>query len=168
MIKHIPNLLKDLDPEVFGTDYNAQSIGWCSEHIDSVNFRTNNLEPPLDFPSDYFDVCYNFSVFTHSSDSVQLEWASELKRVLKPGGLLISTTHGKNFDHLIVTEQDQADHAKGKLVVQDGYEEGKKWFFAIHPDAFVTEKLLAAFTNVRKVDGTPWGITQDVWMSEKA
>lgn len=166
LIKHMPELLPGA--EIFGTDYNDRSIAWCQENIEGVAFKQNQLNPPLDFPDNHFDACYNFSVLTHLSEEVQLAWAAELHRVLKPGGMLVATTHGKNFEHLIVSEQDRADHASGKLVVQGGYEEGKKWFFAIHPDAFVTQKLLAAFDDVRRVNGAPWSITQDVWLAQKS
>jgi SAM-dependent methyltransferase len=168
LIRHIPGLLGDRLRTVTGADYNKESIAWCRANLSGIEFRENALLPPLPFADASFDVVYNFSVFTHLSESVQLEWVAELVRVLRPGGLLICTTHGDAFRYLLANKAEQARFDAGDVVVQGNYEEGKKWYFAIHPDAFVTGKLLSGLDQVARVEKRDDETTlQDVWVARK-
>ena len=55
-----------------------------------ADVRVNREQPPLDFPDDHFDLVTALSVFTHITDGWS-DWLLEIRRVLKPGGLLIAT-----------------------------------------------------------------------------
>ena len=55
-----------------------------------ADVRVNREQPPLDFPDDHFDLVTALSVFTHIADGWS-DWLLEIRRVLKPGGLLIAT-----------------------------------------------------------------------------
>lgn len=167
LIRHMPELLEQLDVEVEGTDYNEATIAWCRDNFPGITFTLNGLNPPLPFDEGRFTASYNFSVVTHLSEEVQMSWASELYRVLRPGGILLMTTHGKNFEHLLTERRELARYNDGEVVIQSKYEEGKKWFLAIHPEAFVKQRLLREFSEVHKLDGAPWAITQDVWLARK-
>jgi len=81
-----------------GTDIDNESIAWCQQYLITIaNFNTNHDLPPLHYPNNYFDFVYSISVFTHLPEDMQFQWLSELKRVLKPGGFLITTTHGEQL-----------------------------------------------------------------------
>ncbi len=60
--------------------------------------RTNVLttEPVLPYPDQYFDFVWANSVFTHIPHDKAAGWASELRRVVRPGGCLIVTAYGSN------------------------------------------------------------------------
>lgn len=168
LIRHIPEELGHRMGAVHGTDYNTRSIEWCRRSLPGLSFQTNEFMPPLAFDTDSFDAVYCFSVFTHLSEAAQLAWAEELWRVLKPGGVLICSTHGEANAHLLASEQERADFANGKVVVQGRYEEGKKWFFAIHPHAFVRDRLLKNFEDVALVQPRPeHNFDQDAWCARK-
>jgi len=168
LIRHMPMLLAPRAAEVVGTDYNGATIAWCKANVPGVDFALNGLMPPLPFPDDHFDVAYNFSVLTHLSEAAQLAWTAELKRVLKPGGALLSTTHGENYRYLLATPNERAAFAAGKCVTQGRYAEGKKFYFAIHPPLFVRHHLLTGFVEVDKLP-VPTGahIQQDLWFARK-
>ena len=51
--------------------------------------------PPTRYPAAFFDVVYSVSLFTHLDEPSQDQWLEELARILKPGGVLLVTTHGK-------------------------------------------------------------------------
>jgi SAM-dependent methyltransferase len=53
-------------------------------------------QPPLKFADDSFDALYSISVWSHFPEDVGMEWLREVKRVTKPGAILIITTAGKN------------------------------------------------------------------------
>ena len=168
LIRHLPDLLADHPLQLCGADYNPESIAWCRANLPGTEFVENALNPPLPLAEGRFDVVYNFSVFTHLSQAVQLAWAEELKRVLKPGGLLICTTHGDGYRHLLASGAEQQAYAAGQVVEQGRYREGRKWFLAVHPPAFVRSRLLAGWDSVQPVATHPEdGIEQDVWIARK-
>jgi SAM-dependent methyltransferase len=168
LIRHLPGLLEGRAAQVVGSDYNPRSIAWCREHLAGIGFVHNEILPPLPFAEAEFDAVYCFSVFTHLSEEAQRAWASELGRVLKPGGLLICTTHGDNYQYLLTSKDDRRRYDAGEVIIQGRYAEGKKWYFAIHPARFVREGLLKQFTGVERVAAEEDDqLLQDVWIAYK-
>ena len=88
--------------EFYGCDLDGPSIDWLTEHLSPPLhvFQSGEL-PSLPQPDAFFDLVYAFSVFTHLSDH-WAGWLLELRRVLKPDGLLFATflsePHWKEFD----------------------------------------------------------------------
>lgn len=83
-----------------GVDIDARAIRWIQENLPYVTARVNQPEPPLDYPDAFFDLVYNHSVFTHISEAHQDHWLQELRRVTKPGGILVLSVHGEHaFGH---------------------------------------------------------------------
>jgi SAM-dependent methyltransferase len=80
---------------LYGTDIDAEAIAWCREHIPYAKFSVNGGDPPLPFADGAFDLIFNHSVFTHIDEQRQDEWLTELRRVTRPGGLLVLSTHGE-------------------------------------------------------------------------
>jgi SAM-dependent methyltransferase len=161
-------LLDGMEVSLTGVDYNPESIAWCRQNLPGIRFVENGLAPPLGFPDSTFDVVYNFSVLTHLSEELQLAWMSELKRVLRPGGLLVFTTHGDAYRHLLVSQDEKRAYDEGRAVVQGGYQEGRKWFLAIHPEAFVRGRLLDGWSDSERIPVRPAeGVLQDVWAARK-
>ena len=77
-----------------GTDIDAEAISWCRNNLDFAEFGVNNPLPPLEYPSEAFDLVYAISVFTHLDEDYQFRWLNELKRVTKLGGVVLLTIHG--------------------------------------------------------------------------
>lgn len=90
--------------ELFGVDIQARPIQWMRVHF-PANFCvfTGNTMPHLPLPDASIDVIYGVSVFTHIK-YLWDAWLLELRRVLKPNGLLIQTIHSEHawkfyYDH---------------------------------------------------------------------
>jgi SAM-dependent methyltransferase len=70
---------------------------WCRENIDFAETEHTSVEPPLPYCDEQFDLVNALSVFTHLRLDLQFKWAWEVHRVLRPGGILFATTHGRLF-----------------------------------------------------------------------
>jgi SAM-dependent methyltransferase len=170
LIRHMPGLLGPRPLRIVGADYNPRSVEWNRRNLPGIDFVQNDLRPPFALPDDHFDAVYCISVFTHLSEDVQLEWAAELRRILKPGGLLICTTQGDAFRRVLVTDAERARYDNGEVVVLGKYREGRKYFLAIHPERFVRDNLLAGYQGVRRLHTRamkPDFFQQDAWIGWK-
>lgn len=77
------------DCELWGCDIDERSIEWINSELNPpLHAFANGEAPPLDQPSESFDLIWSVSVFTHLTDH-WADWLAELHRVLKPGGLAI-------------------------------------------------------------------------------
>jgi SAM-dependent methyltransferase len=130
--------------EVAGSDTNERAIEWCRRNLPFAEFEHHGLAPPLPFDDLRFDLVYALSVFTHLPEELQLLWMRELERVLRPGGLLLLSTHGEHY--LPRLEPDERERFRaGEVVVR--YEEvaGTNLCTTFHPPEYVRARLAAAF-----------------------
>ena len=78
----------------FRSEINEKHVAWCQANLRNVDTRLNGIRPPLPFDDGSMDLVYSLSLFTHLPEHLASEWLNDLARVLKPGALLITTTHG--------------------------------------------------------------------------
>ncbi len=90
---------------LWACDLHEGCARWCRENIDFAAVAHNSLEPPLPYEAGQFDLVYAFSVFTHLRLDLQLRWAAEVYRVLRPGGVLFASLHGPQFFSVFQAEQ---------------------------------------------------------------
>ena len=165
VIRHLPSRLGKTT-HVYGTDYNPETIEWCSRNISNVSFSLNSLNPPLSYESNKFDFIYCISVFTHLSETTGLLWIDELYRVLKPKGLCLITTSANTHNKELLSNEKKELEERG-IVVRGQYEEGKKMYLARHDASYVRQKLLKKFEVVEhSPSGFPF-IEQDYWLGRK-
>lgn len=88
---HLERLRPDL--QLSGCDIDAQGVAWCREHLQG-DFQAIDPMPPLPYPDASFDAVFGVSVMAHLTAEVQAAWLLELRRVLRPGGLLALSVHG--------------------------------------------------------------------------
>jgi SAM-dependent methyltransferase len=86
--------------ELTGVDVDARAIAWAHRHLKGT-YLTIPRHPPTPFPRASFDVAVVASVFTHLNEHDARSWLAELHRILRPGGLLISTTHGAHLAYIV-------------------------------------------------------------------
>ena len=126
--------------EIYGSDYNPRLIRWCAANLPFAHFSVNDLQPPLSFDDEFFDVVYALSVVTHLPEPLGRLWIAELSRVLRPGGLLLLTTHGDSYlDRL--TAEEQAQYLAGALVVRRPAAAGTNLCTVFHPEQYVRNEL---------------------------
>ena len=166
VIRHMPSTL-GADARIFGSDYNADTISWCSRHLPGITFATNGLQPPLPYEDDSFHFAYSISVFTHLAEATGLSWTTELHRVMKPGGILVVTTSGDSAFESEMLPRERDEYVRTGVVVRGDYAEGKKMFLTRHSPAYVRTKLLAKFDIVEHRPAAFPFIAQDYWVARK-
>lgn len=134
-------------PEIHGCDYNPELVRWCADNLPFLRAEVNDLQPPSPYESDTFDLVYAVSILTHMTEDLGRAWMAEFARILRPGGLLLFTTHGDGYRDRL-TSPERAAYDRGALVVQRAGVVGKNACAAYHPHTYVHERLLVGFESV--------------------
>ena len=114
--------------EAWGVDLSAEMIFWCHQNLSPpFNFAVSTTAPQLFFEDRFFNAICCFSVFTHIDD-LYLSWLCELRRILKPDGLMYVTF----FDEATARIQQEMD-AKPfqRRVKSETYQQFTEIVFAI-------------------------------------
>jgi SAM-dependent methyltransferase len=82
---------------IWGCDVHKECADWCRANIPFAETMHTNIDPPLPYANSQFDLVYALSVYTHLRLDMQFQWAWEIHRVLRPGGVLFGTFHGPFF-----------------------------------------------------------------------
>ena len=122
VVRHLPEVFPGC--EIYGTDYNEKTIDWCSKNIENVSFSHNGINPPLSYESDFFDMIYGISIFTHLSEPNHKAWYDELIRVSRKGAILLLTTQGE-ATKAKMTETERQIFESGKIVIRGQVKEKK-------------------------------------------
>jgi SAM-dependent methyltransferase len=78
--------------EIHGSDVSEEMVTWAAQNLcpPIAGVIVNGEDPPLPYPDDHFDLVMAFSVFTHLVENWST-WLLEMRRILKPDGILIAT-----------------------------------------------------------------------------
>ncbi|MCH2033620.1 MAG: class I SAM-dependent methyltransferase [Tenacibaculum sp.] len=168
VLRHLPSIAGN-NNRYFGCDYNPKYVKWCSENLENIDFKLNEVTPPLEYENKKFDLVYGISIFTHLSLEQHHTWFEELHRILKPNGILFLTTHG-NAHQFKLTDKESIKYDKGELIVHDFKKEGNRLFSSYQPESFMTE--ITERYNLSTLKHIPGEITngkpqQDVWIFKK-
>ena len=125
---------------LYGTDIDEQAIAWCKENLaEFASFTVNDEWPPLPFDDGFFDLIFSVSVFTHLPETMQTAWLEELRRVSKPGGLVLLSVCG---EHLAAEGEVGDQFAQtGFLYVTGNPTEGLPDFYQVtyHSEQYIKE-----------------------------
>ena len=150
--------MKTLAPgaQFAGADIDVKALKWCKANLTFASFCLSKEAPPISLAADTFDLIYAISVFTHLDEGHQFLWLEELRRIAKPGAIVVLTVH-------------QSKNGEG-LVFERSYEEGlfPAWYQnAYHSKEYVFENFGKYF---KVLDYLPRGMNahQDVVVLEKS
>ena len=79
--------------DLYGVDIDADNVAWCAAHING-RFTTIAPEPPTSYADNVFGAIYGISVLTHLTREYEALWLAELRRIAKPGGLVLLSVLG--------------------------------------------------------------------------
>lgn len=109
--------LKDFTAgHVVGSDVNQKYIDICRKTIPQGAFVKNAIRPPLEFPDGHFGVVTAYSVFSHLSEDLALQWFREFERILRPGGMALITVRTWNFIRKTLSGRDQPEDPSDPLI----------------------------------------------------
>jgi hypothetical protein len=58
-------------PSLYGCDYDPKLVEWCLRNLPFMEAAVNDLEQPLRYEAEQFDLVYALSVFTHKSEPLE-------------------------------------------------------------------------------------------------
>ena len=95
VLRHFYRQRSDLDWTLMGCDAQSSHIEWLRQNWpQEICVYAGSIFPKLPFEDNSIDIIYGMSVFTHIKYHWDF-WLLELRRVLKPGGLLLQTIHAE-------------------------------------------------------------------------
>jgi SAM-dependent methyltransferase len=104
-IKDIPSA------KIWGCDPEEEMIKICKEQNVYCNFECINPYPPTSFQDSSFDLIYSYSVFSHLSEDLHFRILQEITRILRPGGIYITTTRKRDFIEECASMRERKDLA---------------------------------------------------------
>jgi SAM-dependent methyltransferase len=118
--------IKDIEQQkLWGCDPAAEVVQWCNLQSKWWNFEYINPYPPTIFADNTFDFIYSFSVFSHLSEEFHLNLLSEIRRILKPGGIYVTTTRNREAIQFFSESSSVAKNV-------DGYDHGEYCHYNFH------------------------------------
>jgi len=91
---------------IVGRDIDAEAMAWCRQYLHTLgDFETNEHWPPTSLTPASFDLIYAISVFTHLAEEMQFAWLNELRRLAKPGALLLLSVHPITLNTTVIADQ---------------------------------------------------------------
>ena len=85
----------DREPSVvrlIGADLDREAIEWCCRHLRGRFVPVAEI-PPTSLEEGSIDLVYCISVFTHRDEQRQRLWLAEIRRLLRPRGMLLASMH---------------------------------------------------------------------------
>lgn len=167
IIRHMPAIVSN-NCKFFATDYNANSIDWCSKNLPNIKFNKNELSAKLPYQDNSMDIIYGISIFTHLSKKMHYEWFNELHRVLKPNGIMLLSMQGDNFK-VKLTQKELQQYNQGEIVVRGSVKEGHRMYSAFHPKPFMKSlfKNVEILEHITQTSNTKDWVPQDIWIVKK-
>ncbi|HST56312.1 MAG TPA: class I SAM-dependent methyltransferase [Solirubrobacteraceae bacterium] len=96
-----------------GCDPNAEAIAWAGANLPGIEFFVNGDAPPLALADASLDLVYAISIWSHFAPELGLAWFEEMRRIIRPGGQLVCTTHGPtSVSHYVLEQHRTTDQAR--------------------------------------------------------
>jgi len=93
VLRHVA--LSERGVNAVGCDLNRRHTDWVATYLPpQIKVFQNHSIPTLPLPDESLDVITAYSVFTHI-EAFETAWLMEMRRVLRPGGVLWATIHSE-------------------------------------------------------------------------
>lgn len=108
VLRHFESEYRERDWRLLGVDTRARSIEWVRRHLPKhIEVSVCSAYPHLPFEDNSLDAVYSCGAFIHIKFLWDM-WLQELRRVLKPSGLLLASIYAEPaWSHFYQTRQDE-------------------------------------------------------------
>jgi SAM-dependent methyltransferase len=146
-----------------GADVNGDFVRWCRAHLPYAEWLHNSVHPPLNLDDQSQDLVFAFSVFSHLSETSQRQWLSEIRRVLRKGGLAVltvwnhpRTTWEYHEPHFVDFHDTVRRYEAGEFCYSNRlYGESQTYGEALVPLAHIREHWTRTLTLVDWIQDSP-------------
>jgi SAM-dependent methyltransferase len=129
--------IKDVEPaSLCGVDPQSSAIATCTAQNQWASFQQIGIRPPTSIEDGSLDLIYAYSVFSHLSEDVHLQWLEEFARVLRPGGTLILTTRDRDFILQCARQRASGSKSLAATGARSAFHETDRWLRAYDDGAF--------------------------------
>lgn len=139
------HLVKALPGRVACTEVMPGSVNFLREQFGVESFESSHNPAQINLPGQY-ELVFVLSMFTHLPTPMWTPWLLTLKRLVKPGGLLIFSVHNEN----VATEAGVIFDADGTHFIADS--ESSSLDVNTYGTTYTTRKFVE--DNVRNVLGS--------------
>jgi len=178
----IARVLKAAFPEIdlYGCDPERRTIEWAKANFPTITFDVSPFSPPARYDGSFFDLVYAVSIWSHFDEPSAIDWFNEMHRIVKPGGLLYWTTHGRqSLAHwqrqqsrptgqlgLLACKLVLENYVFEKVYDQDWGADTSRWGLAYIAPEWVLTSLLGKWRVLQYRPGyESWN--QDVYLMER-
>jgi SAM-dependent methyltransferase len=152
------------DKNIYGSDMNDDLVKEAQRCVPFASISKNPLVGRIAFADHSFDLVYAFSVFTHLDIQEQNAWLGELRRILRPGGILLLSLHGQAY-RKILYGNDLETFDSGRPVIRHSKYAGGNLCSSFHPESYVRGSMSEGFQIVDVVpQGAKGNPPQDLYM----
>lgn len=124
-----------------GCDVNRPAIEWARVHRPALGWEVSRFRPPLPFDDGSFDLVYSISVFSHIDEELQDRWLEELARVVRPGGTVLLSVHGRHAFDQFRTGQATTRWSAGSAFSRGPLQAGEFTFVPYRRSAWIRNEL---------------------------
>ncbi|MGA2435137.1 MAG: methyltransferase domain-containing protein [Bryobacteraceae bacterium] len=137
--------------EFHGADVDSEAIEWCRGNFPPAKFAVGAPLPPTPYADASFDLIYAISVFTHLGEEHHRLWLAELRRILRPSGILLITVHGERERKVLSSMQTAQLEAEGFLFASSRKLRGilPDWYQTTFQTREYLDRALSRDFNVR-------------------
>lgn len=103
--------------EITACDTDREGVDFCAEAFGAVPVYSCDAPEDIRIPRDYYDLVWVGSLFTHLELGMWKRFLSAFRSALKPGGVLVFTTHGRRAYEHMSTKAFHYGHDEKRLEV---------------------------------------------------
>jgi SAM-dependent methyltransferase len=160
---------------LYGADTNKEMIAWNQSNIKGIHFMELSNHAISPFPNDFFNLIYGISVFTHIPNNDRKKWQSEFCRTLKPGGILVLSTHGRYYYQNLLKQEIKQLELNGFLdkvfpIDHNNKGVGDRNFSSYQTQEYLENQFSPLFTILHYYDGVLFPEKmggQDLWILQR-